>query len=68
MVQKLRLHTSNAWGPGSICSQGTKILHAAQHDQKKKEKIKIQKCCSILSDQDQFAILPFSGRYLHTFE
>ena len=23
---------------------------------------------SILSDQDQFAILPFSGRYLHTFE
>ena len=31
MVRTLCFH----WGPGSIASQGTKILHAMQHDQKK---------------------------------
>ena len=35
-MQWLRLHTSTARGTGSIPVQGTKILHATQHGQKKK--------------------------------
>ena len=34
MVQWLRLHTSIAWGTGSILDWGTKIPHAAQHSLK----------------------------------
>ena len=34
VVQWLRLHTSHAWGAGSIPGQGTKIAHAAQQDRK----------------------------------
>ena len=36
-VQWLRLHTPSAGGTGSIPDQGTKILHAARRDQKKKK-------------------------------
>ena len=37
MVQWLGLHTFTAWGTGSIPDQGTKILHVAQHGQKKQK-------------------------------
>ena len=37
-VQWLGLHASTAGGSGSIPGRGTKILHAAQHSQKKKKK------------------------------
>ena len=39
-VRWLRLHTSTAAGAGSIPTQGTKILHATRHGQKKKKKKK----------------------------
>ena len=39
MVQWLRFHTLNAGGMGSIPGQGAKILHSAQHSQKKKKKL-----------------------------
>ena len=35
MVQWLRLHASNAGSTGSNLGQGTKILRAVQHSQKK---------------------------------
>ena len=38
-VQWLGLQASTAGGPGSIPGQGTKILHAPQHSQKKKKKL-----------------------------
>ena len=38
-VQLLRPHAPNAEGMGSIPGQGTKILHTAQHSQKRKKKI-----------------------------
>ena len=38
-VQWLRLHAPNTGGMGLIPSQGTKILHAVCHSQKKKRKI-----------------------------
>ena len=37
-VQLLRPHAPNAEGMGSIPGQGTKILHTAQHSQKRKKK------------------------------
>ena len=37
-VQQLGLRASTAGGTGSISGWGTRILHAAQHSQKKKEK------------------------------
>ena len=37
-VQWLRLHASNAGGMGSIPVEGTKILQAVQHSQKKFKK------------------------------
>ena len=39
VVQWLRLCPSTAGGTGSILSQGTTILHATQHSQKKKRPI-----------------------------
>ena len=38
-VQWLRLCTSTAGSTGSIPGQGTKILHAARHGQKKQKKV-----------------------------
>ena len=37
VVQWLGLHASTAGGMGSIPGQGTKILYATQHGQKKKK-------------------------------
>ena len=37
MVQWLRVHASTAGGMGSIPGQGTKILHAAQCEKKRKK-------------------------------
>ena len=37
MVKWLRLHASTAGDTGSIPGQGTKILQATQHGQKKKK-------------------------------
>ena len=37
VVLWLELHASTAGGTGSIPGQGTKILHAAQHSQKKRD-------------------------------
>ena len=38
VVQSLRLRASTAGGTGSIPGRGTKVLHAAWHNQKKKRK------------------------------
>ena len=37
VVQRLKLHASTAQGTGSVPGRGTKIMHAAQHSQKKKK-------------------------------
>jgi len=38
VVQKLKLHASTAQGTDSVPGRGTKIMHAAQHSQKKMQK------------------------------
>ena len=37
---QLKLHTSNAWGMGSISGQGNKIPHTEEHSPKKVKKKK----------------------------
>ena len=49
VVQWLRLHASTAVGAGSIPGQGTKIPHATQHGQTKKEKEKEKRYIGLLS-------------------
>ena len=43
MVQRLRLHTSNAVGEGSIPGQGTRVPHATWCGQKNKKLKKLKK-------------------------
>ena len=49
-VQWLRLHTPSAEGTGSIPGQGTKILHAVWHGQKKKKVCNLVFCNIQLKD------------------